>query len=201
MRNIFFLSENFDDDYYNLARRSRKKFKMLNTSAEGLGLFISMFISKAQISWSSFMAIYSVIIFSCGTNLKREITEDDVMKILSSDIPFKLSLGFDNWFNVQNIDVLDEQFFKNLLKIKWTKEAKKTHKAIRDGYWLSLTGEYGIESRVSICFIMGADYLSCCYAFSEGRNEILPEDNVRSWTLILNLFLSDLRPYIFGGDY
>ncbi len=196
-----FLSENIDDDYYNLARRSRKKFKMLNTSAEGLGLFMSMFISKAQISWTSFIAIYSVMMFSCATKFKRQITDEEFMKILSSDIPFKLSIGFDNWFNVQDISVLDKKFFKNLLKIKWTKEAKKTHKAIHEGYWLSLSMEYGIKSKVNTCFSLSADYLSCCYAFSEGRNEILPEDQVRAWTLILNLFLADLRPYIFGGDY
>lgn len=158
-------------------------------------------ISKAQISWSSFIAIYSVMMFSCATKFKRQITDEEFMKILSSDIPFKLSIGFDNWFNVQDISVLDKKFFKNLLKIKWTKEAKKTHKAIHEGYWLSLSMEYGIKSKVDNRFSVGADYLSCCYAFSEGRNEILPEDQVRAWTLILNLFLADLRPYIFGGDY
>lgn len=39
-------------------------------------------------------------------------------------------------------------------------------------------------------------FLSGCYAFADGRYEVIPEDIINGWILTLKLFDIDLRPYI-----
>lgn len=198
-----FVSENIHRDIYDFAKKYKKKVNLLQVASDGLGIIYTFFTSKSKISWESFIGVYSVIMFSCCANFKRDLTDDECGMILKSDLVYRLTLGLDNWQRVNNSSQysLDKSFFKNLLKIKWSKKAKQMDKAVYNGYFESLGLEYGMDGKLAADFGLAVDYLSCCYAVADNRNEILVEDVVMSWILILNLFLADLRPYIFGGDY
>lgn len=198
-----FVSENIHCDIYDVAKKYKKKVNLLQVAAKGLGIIYTSFISKSKISWESFIAVYSIVLYSCCANFKRDLTDDECGMILKSDLVYRLTLGLDNWQKVNNSSQyhLDKSFFKNLLKIKWSKKAKQIDKAVYDGYFESLMLEYGMDGKVCVEFAISVDYLSCCYAVADNRNEILAEDVAAAWLLILNLFLADLRSYIFEGDY
>ena len=42
-----------------------------------------------------------------------------------------------------------------------------------------------------------AEYFTACFALRDDRDEMNCDDVVKAWLLMLNLFLSDIKPLIF----
>lgn len=175
----------------------RRDIPLFKDAEKGLSRGLSSFKSY-KISWPYFTAVYSIILYSSICNYKHDLSFEERLKIIHSDLPIKLSLGLDKCMTVDDSCFLDLAFFKKLNKIKWSKKAKNIQQTIKWGYWNALSREHDLHSKVFNQFVISNEYLSCCYAFSEGRDEVIGEDVIRAWLLILRVFLADWREYIFN---
>ncbi len=186
------LSKLVDYNLYKPVDKSKDVEVIINAKKE-LNSF-SIIVSK--ISLHAFIHVYSVIAYSCIGAMNRELTNLEINQIINSDLISKLSLGLDNFRSINDV-ILDRDFFKSFKKIKFNKESKKLDKTIYSGYFRHICVETLAESDLSHAFGMCANYLAGCYAFADGRVEVVPEDIIKGWTLTLNLFNMDLRPYVF----
>lgn len=192
-----YISKHVDYDAFHDMNILKKEIKIFRDAEKGLGDWGFIF-SKSKLSNGAVASVHSIILYSCVCEFQRELTKEEKEKIYKCDLVHKLTLGQENFLNIKNYDIIDKDFFKNINKIKWNKRANKLNKTIYNGYWYVLSLEYELHHYPHSKFGICADYLACCRVYMDGRDEIMPEDLVKSWLLTLKLFLSDLRPYIFN---
>lgn len=219
-----FLGATFKEDLSKECLNNSKKIDLINYAKKELGSF-KFLITKSNLSFTSFIGLCSVIVFSCGCDFKRELSSDEIFKILNSDLISKLTLGLlrlDNFEDILNLyqdlednnekcsDInnltqnhtkeLNQEFFKKLSSVKWDKRAKKLHNTIKEGCWFGVQLQHLIEPGPYAQFGFAARYLASCNVLVNNRDEVLAEDIVNAWFLTFKLFQEDLRPYIFKNE-
>ena len=60
-----------------------------------------------------------------------------------------------------------------------------------------LNDELGIYFMTFNSLAFAAEYFTACFALRDDRDEMNCDDVVKAWLLMLNLFLSDIKPLIF----
>lgn len=89
-----FLGETFKEDLSRECLNNSKKIPLINYAKKELGSF-KFLISKSNLSFTSFIGLCSVIVFSCGCDFKRKLSDEEIFTILNSDLISKLSLNQD----------------------------------------------------------------------------------------------------------
>lgn len=190
---LIILSKLVDGNFYKKIDKSKNIEIIKNAKKEMDSLRI---FKSSNVLFSMFACVYDIIAYSCISELGRELTSNEFNHVLNSDLIGKLTIAQENFLTVNNPN-LDRNFFKSLNKVRITEKTKKLQKCIYKGYWKYITAEVGLDTFSDYSFAECTRYLAGCYAFADGRKEVTPEDLLRSWTLTLNLFNMDLRPYVF----
>lgn len=68
----------------------------------------------SDMAFSAFLGVYSMIGYSCAYELQRELSDDEKVKIIESSLACKISLGLDNFEDVENWRDVNKKFFKKL---------------------------------------------------------------------------------------
>ena len=147
----------------------------------------------------SFSAVYSIIVYSCVGELKRDLSFDEKNMIYHSDLVPKLTLYQEISSKFNNSLKCNKELFKQMKKLNWNSSADELKKVIYH-IFVHIIFELNTSNRFGPKFEFCADYLACCRAFNDNRLEVMPEDVVEAWFLTCNLFLMDLRPYIDGFE-
>lgn len=180
---------------YNLFKHvdKAKNIELIKNAKKGLNLSI---FGESKVTLHVFYQVFSVIFYSCVCDFGRELSKDEINMVLASDLVARLTAAPDNFMNIE-APYLDKSFFKTFKKCSFSKRAKKLDKVINKGYWMYIITLRDLNKDLSYAFGECAHYLSYSYAFANGRKEVTPEDVLKGWTLTLNLFNMDLRPYVF----
>ncbi len=160
------------------------------------GLSDAMFCSDL-IQFMNFRAVYELIWLSCEAEGEKELSKEEIDAIMESDLPFKLSLGLDEYPMVKNLDDLDVWFFKRMANLKFEKRAERLNSLLVKECLSDLNDDLGIHFLSFNSLAFSAEYFAACYALRDDRDEMTCEDIVNAWLLMLNLFLSDIRPLVF----
>lgn len=189
-----FLGETFKEDLSKECFNYNNKIPLINYAKKELGSF-KFLIAKSNLSFTSFIGICSIIAFSCGCDFKRDLSSDEIFKILNSDLISKLSLCQDLESDLDK--ELDRDFFKKLSTVKWDSRAKKLHSTIKEDCFFGVQLQHLIEPGPYAQFGFATRYLASCNVLVNNRDEVLVEDIVNAWFLTFKLFQDDLRGYIF----
>lgn len=160
------------------------------------GLSDAMF-SSDLIQFMNFRAVYELIWLSIETEEKRELSPDEINAIIESDLPFKLSIGLEEYPLVASFDSLDVWFFKRMAGLSFEKRAMRLNSLLCKECLSDLNDELGIYFMTFNSLAFAAEYFTACHALRDGRDEMNCDDVAKSWLFMLNLFLSDIRPLIF----
>lgn len=193
-----FISKIVDYDMYQVVDANKRNVEWIQ-NAKGLES-LKYWISSLMLSFNSFAAVYSVIVFSCVCTFGRNLNPIEIESVIFSDFVARLTLNPKNLNEYPNVSILTKDFFRNLRDLKLDETAKKIHKRIYNDYFSYLSIEHSLYFKADIKFTLCAQYLARCFTFHDNRDIVTPEDIVKGWTLTLNLFLTDLRPYINGLD-
>ncbi|MCQ2977319.1 MAG: hypothetical protein MJ232_04820 [archaeon] len=172
---------------------NRSKVKTVEIAKKELPGLISF--SAREMSFIAFTSIYESIIYNFMAEFGRKLDENEFNSCLRSNLVEKLIYAQDNFINIGDVH-LDRTYFKQLKKIKFSKEIKKFDKIIYKKYWSYITTEMLLDCSRCANIGISVNFLAGCYALSNGRNEVTHEDIINSWILTLNLFNMDLKPYI-----
>lgn len=179
----------------NIFNPNTKNIEIIKNAKKELGGLINF--NASQMDFYGFNSLNVIIIYSIMSEFNKILSDDEIDQILHSNLISKLIFSQEK-FIVPNENIkLDGQYFKQLRKIKFRKQEKKLHKLIYIDIWCKVTDIFLIDNFKTVKFGMCSDFLSGCYAFSEGRGEVNLEDVVKAWILTLKLFDMDLRHYIF----
>lgn len=192
-----FIIENIDFNMYQTLKKSKKYSTFINNAYDGLFSF-KYWVLLSIMNFNFFTGVYSVIVYSLIIAYGRMLNNDELESIIFSDLPIKLTIGMDNFYNVNYVPSLNKDFFRTLRDIKLDKSAKKLDKFIYHGFLVNLA-EPGNHYTADVGqFSYCASYFSRCYAYSRKNNNVTINDIADGWILTFKLFLNDLRPYING---
>lgn len=161
------------------------------------GLSDAMF-SSDLIQFMNFRAVYELLWLSIETEEKRELSEDEIKAIVESNLPFKLTIGLEEYPIVNNFDSLDVWFFKRMANLSFDNRAMRLNSLLCKECLNDLNDELGIYFMTFNSLAFAAEYFTACSALRDDRDEMNCDDVVKSWLFMLNLFLSDIRPLIFS---
>ena len=88
------------------------------------GLSDAMF-SSDLIQFMNFRAVYELIWLSIESEEKRGLSSEEINRIIESDLPFKLTIGLDEYPMVNDFDILDVWFFKRMAGLSFDKRAMR----------------------------------------------------------------------------
>lgn len=181
-----------DYNMYYKCDTKRLKYDLFNRFYSKLG-GINFIAHPSIIDIGKFFSIYSIIMFSCVNLYRCELSKESLNTLIYSDLVPKISLGLDNYDDVQDC-YLDDDFIKKLHDIQFEDRANTLFTAI-EKYW-NKCDEFNNYTFFNE-FKYASLYLAACYAIKNDRN-ITPEDVTNGWLLCLKLFLTDFRPYLFN---
>lgn len=185
------LSEFNEEQLFKYINKSR--VKTLQIAKKELSGLISF--SAHEMNSSAFTHIYGIIVYNFMAKFGRKLDSKELRICLESNLAEKLIFAQDNFININEVH-LDRNYFKQLKKIKFSKEVRKFHKLIYYKYWNYLTTEILLECSRCATFGICSNFLAGCYALSNGRDEVIHEDVISGWILTLKLFDMDLKHYI-----
>ena len=157
---------------------------------------ITMF-SSDLIQFMNFRAVYELIWLSIESEEKRGFSSEEINRIIESDLPFKLTIGLDEYPMVNDFDILDVWFFKRMAGLSFDKRAMRLNSLLCKECLNDLNDELGIYFMTFNSLAFAAEYFTACFALRDDRDEMNCDDVVKAWLLMLNLFLSDIKPLIF----
>lgn len=160
------------------------------------GLSDAMF-SSDLIQFMNFRAVYELIWLSIESEEKRGLSSEEINRIIESDLPFKLTIGLDEYPMVNDFDILDVWFFKRMAGLSFDKRAMRLNSLLCKECLNDLNEELGIYFMTFNSLAFAAEYFTACFALRDDRDEMNCDDVVKAWLLMLNLFLSDIKPLIF----
>ncbi|MDO5850184.1 MAG: hypothetical protein Q4P14_03120 [Methanobacteriaceae archaeon] len=161
---------------------------------------IKYIVRLSDMAYAALIGLYSIISYSCAYEYQRSLSKEEKIQVLSSPLACKISLGLDNFDEVENWKDVNKKFFKKVAAIKWDKRARKLHNAIHDAYIYNLGCLYHMDTGTVSQFALSSRYLVCCTAVAKGQSTIGPEDIVNGWFLTFKLLQTNLTPYVFGDD-
>lgn len=192
--------KNVDTSSYYFIDRCRKDSDFIKNASKGLKT-LRYFVQPSIMNFNSFTSVYSVIIYSCICIYGRKLNYYELNSIAFSDMVYKLTMAVDDFYNMNEIRVLDKKFFKMIRDIKLDKTARKIDELIYYGFFVNLDLKYLDEPNPEIVeFSYCASYLSRCYAINRGRKIVTAPDITDGWILTLKIFFNDIRPCIPGLD-
>lgn len=154
----------------------------------------------SDMAFSAFLGVYSMIGYSCAYELQRELSDDEKVKIIESSLACKISLGLDNFEDVENWRDVNKKFFKKVAAVKWEKRARKLHNAIHDAYIYNFGCLFRMDNETVAQFALCSRYLASCAAVAKGQTTVSPEGIVNAWFLTFKLLHTDLTSYVFDDD-
>ena len=172
---------------------NKSKVGTIKTAKKELVGIISF--SAKEMKFISFTTIYDIIIYNFMVEFGRKLDSKELRICLESNLAEKLIFAQDNFININDVH-LDRNYFKQLKKIKFSKEVRKFDKFIYNEYWQYITTEILLDCSICATFGICSNFLAGCYALSNGRDEVIHEDVISGWILTLKLFDMDLKHYI-----
>lgn len=159
-------------------------------------------IFSSYVDYYSFYHLYRFIEWVYSMNLERQLQEEDVKAIFSSNIIEKIILGKENFEHVSS-STLDNSFFQDIKEVIWTD--KHTEKFFDKLHDLLISKSFKEIGSREIAFKRElkriAKFLTVCCTANKKRTYITTIEVISAYKLLFKIMNADIRYLVNAKEY
>ena len=159
-------------------------------------------IFSSYVDYYSFYHLYRFLEWVYSMNLGRNLQEEDLRAIFSSDILEKIILGQEN-FERMSPSKLENSFFQDIKEVIWTdKHTEKFFDKLHDLLISKSFNEIGArETAFKRDLKRIAKFLTVCCTVSKGRMYITTIEVISAYKLLFKIMTADIRNLVNKKEY
>jgi hypothetical protein len=159
-------------------------------------------IFSSYVDYYSFYHLYRFIEWVYSMNLERQLQEEDIKAIFSSDIIEKIILGQEN-FEQRASSTLEDSFFHDIKEVIWTD--KHTEKFFDKLHDLLISKSFKEIGNREIAFKRElkriVKFLIVCCTVGKGRTYITTIEVISAYNVLFKIITTDIRHLVNTKEY
>ncbi|HEX3013670.1 MAG TPA: hypothetical protein VHO92_05310 [Methanobacterium sp.] len=159
-------------------------------------------ILSNYIDYYSFYHLYRFMEWIYSMDLERQLQEEDVKAVFSSDILEKIILGLEN-FEQMPASALKDSFFQDIKEVIWTD--KQTEKFFDSLHELLISGSFKEAENREFIFKRElkriVKFLTVCCAVNKGRRYVTTIEVISAYKLLFKIIRTDIRHLVNTKEY
>ena len=160
-------------------------------------------IFSGSVDYFSFQQFYRFLERVYSMNLGRQLQEEDVKAIFSSDILEKIILGLENFDRVKSTEKFDDNFFHDIKEVKWTD--KHTERFLDKLHDLLISKSFNEIGNKEINFKRElkkiVKFLAVCSTVNKNKIYITTIDVINAYKTIFKIIKTDIRHLVNKKEY
>ncbi|MEN6292957.1 MAG: hypothetical protein ABFC34_17815 [Methanobacterium sp.] len=160
-------------------------------------------IFSGSVDYFSLHQFYQFLEKVYSMNLGRQLQEEDVKAIFSSNILEKIILGLENFDRVNSTNNFDDSFFHDIKEVKWTD--KHTERFFDKLHDLLISKSFNEIGSIEITFKRElkriAKFLAVCSTVNKNKTYITTIDVINAYKTIFKIIKTDISPMVNKKEY